>query len=83
VDMCADPECKYSLFTIHFLTREQSNRIVDQKVNLEFRLPALRDAGILMTSEVHLDWQISGSSKWEGGNRVQRLERLARRESIG
>jgi hypothetical protein len=79
-DMCADPECEYSFGVTGCKLTSGS---ADQKANLELRLPALRDTCILMTSEVDLSWHISGSSKWEGGNRVERLQRLARRESIG
>lgn len=36
-----------------------------QELNHKFRLSALRDTCILMTTEVNLDWGVKGSLRWE------------------
>jgi hypothetical protein len=37
-----------------------------QELNHKYRLPALRDTCILMTTEVKLDWGLAGSTRWDG-----------------
>ena len=64
--MCADPECESTLDLYARMFDKGTLTCVDQKANLELRLPALRDTCILMTSEVDLEWEVKVSSKWGG-----------------